>query len=122
MALGCCEVCPLAFGVRAVCCAPFFDMIPDPQFLRTLAAKVGTPFWLYDAATIRQRIADVQFMTKAPNVQARFAMKACPATRVLREMRAAGIWIDAVSGNEALRARRAGFAAGHTPPEICFTA
>jgi len=49
-------------------------------------------------------------------------MKACPATRVLREMRAAGIWIDAVSGNEALRARRAGFAAGHTPPEICFTA
>jgi diaminopimelate decarboxylase len=97
-------------------------MNPDPQLLRTLAAKVGTPFWLYDAATIRQRIADVQFMTKAPNVQARFAMKACPATRVLHEMRAAGIWIDAVSGNEALRARRAGFAAGHTPPEICFTA
>ena len=25
-------------------------------------------------------------------------------------------------GNEALRARRAGFAGGHTPPEICFTA
>ena len=94
----------------------------DPQLLRTLAAKVGTPFWLYDAAMIRQRIAEVRFMTSAPQVQARFAMKACPATRVLREMRAADIWIDAVSGNEVLRALRAGHPAGNVPPVICFTA
>jgi diaminopimelate decarboxylase len=49
-------------------------------------------------------------------------MKACPATRVLREMLASGIWIDAGSGNEVLRARRAGFAGGCTPPQILLTA
>src|SRR6478609_2070718 len=91
----------------------------DPDLLQRLAAKVGTPFWLYDARIIRQRIQDVCFMSKAPGVQARFAMKACPATRVLREMKQAGIWIDAVSGNEALRALRAGFSRGNQPPEIC---
>jgi diaminopimelate decarboxylase len=48
-------------------------------------------------------------------------MKACPATKVLQEMAAAGIWIDAVSGNEILRALHAGHAAGQEPPVICFT-
>ncbi len=93
----------------------------DPALLRSLAEKVGTPFWLYDASAIRQRIADVQFMSDSPGVQARFAMKACPATKVLREMKDAGIWIDAVSGNEVLRAIRAGHAPGHQPPVIALT-
>jgi diaminopimelate decarboxylase len=94
----------------------------DPTLLRSLAAQVGTPFWLYDGRIIQQRIDEVLFMTKTPGIQARFAMKACPATKVLQRMKAANIWIDAVSGNEALRALRAGFAAGHQPAEICFTA
>ncbi len=93
-----------------------------PALLRSLAEKVGTPFWLYDARAIRQRIADIQFLTDTDGVQARFAMKACPATKVLREMKDAGIWIDAVSGNEVLRALRAGHAGGHQPPVICLTA
>ena len=37
------------------------------------------------------------------------SLKAWPATRILKEMLANGIWIDAVSGNEVVRARRAGF-------------
>lgn len=94
----------------------------NPDLLRALAEKAGTPFWLYDAGVIRQRIAEVKFMTAPGKVQARFAMKACPATRVLQEMKSAGIWIDAVSGNEALRAMHAGYPSGHRPPEICFTA
>ena len=94
----------------------------DATLIRKIAAKVGTPFWFYDAAVLRQRIADIKFMTSAPGVQARFAMKACPATKVLREMAAANIWIDAVSGNEALRALRAGHAPGNNPPVVCFTA
>jgi diaminopimelate decarboxylase len=92
------------------------------DLLRSLAAKVGTPYWLYDARVIRQRIADIRFLTDSDGVQARFAMKACPATRVLREMHAAGIWIDAVSGNEVLRALHAGHPGGHTPPVIALTA
>jgi diaminopimelate decarboxylase len=94
----------------------------DVSLIARIAEKVGTPFWLYEAAVLRQRIADIQFMSDSPQVQARFAMKACPITKVLREMAAAGIWIDAVSGNEALRALRAGHAAGHNPPVVCFTA
>ena len=90
--------------------------------LRSLAEKAGTPYWLYDARVIRQRIADIQFLTDSDGVQARFAMKACPATKVLREMHRAGIWIDAVSGNEVLRALHAGFPGGPTPPVIALTA
>lgn len=101
---------------------PLFAMNLDPAFIQSLAAKVGTPFWLYDAAVIRQRIADIRFLTSTEGTQARFAMKACPATKILREMQAAGIWIDAVSGNEALRALRAGHAPGNNPPVVCFTA
>jgi diaminopimelate decarboxylase len=94
----------------------------DSALIRQIASKVGTPFWLYEARTIRQRIADVKFMSSAPGVQARFAMKSCPATKVLQEMAKANIWIDAVSGNEALRALRAGHARGNNPPVVCFTA
>ncbi len=101
----------------------FFTMSAhSPELLRKLAASVSTPYWLYDANVIRRRIADIQSITDAPNLQARFAMKACPATHVLREMAAGGIWIDAVSGNEVLRARRAGHSGGQEPPVICYTA
>ena len=110
---------PVLRGLRNI--APFFHMNHDPALLRSLAERVGTPYWIYDARTIRQRIGDVQFMSDSPGVQARFAMKACPATKVLREMRAAGIWIDAVSGNEVLRAIHAGHPAGNEPPVICLT-
>jgi hypothetical protein len=82
---------------------PLF-MHHDPALLRSLAEKVGTPFWLYDARVIRERIAEIRFITREEGIQPRYAMKACPATRVLREMKEAGIWIDAVSGNEVLRA------------------
>jgi diaminopimelate decarboxylase len=97
-------------------------MSHSPELLHRLADTVGTPYWLYDAAVLRRRIADIKHITGTPGVQARFAMKACPATRVLKEMAAAGIWIDAVSGNEVLRALRAGHADGNDPPVICYTA
>ncbi len=48
-------------------------------------------------------------------------MKANSARKVLAEVRAAGLWIDAVSGNEVLRALRAGFPAGNDPPVIMLT-
>lgn len=91
------------------------------ELLPSLAGKVGTPFWLYDAAHLRRRIADIQHITDTPGVQARFAMKACPSTKVLKEMKAAGIWIDAVSGNEVLRALGAGYSGGQDPAQVCLT-
>jgi diaminopimelate decarboxylase len=87
-----------------------------------LAEAVGTPFWLYDAAEMRRRIGDVKSLVAGERLQARYAMKASPAGRILREMLAQGIWIDAVSANECLRARRAGFAGGSQPPVILYTA
>src|SRR5580765_6430072 len=97
-------------------------MTLDPALLHRLAERVGTPFWLYDAEVLRRRIADIRYLTGGEGIQPRFAMKACPATRILREMQAAGIWIDAVSGNEVLRAIHAGFSGGDQPPQILFTA
>ena len=94
----------------------------DPTLLERLSQSVGTPYWLYDAATLRRRIKMVAEITDQPGVQARFAMKSLPVTRVLQEMKEAGIWIDAVSGNEVLRAQHAGYAGGSAPPYICFTA
>ena len=77
--------------------------------LQRVAEKVGTPFWICDAAILRRRIANIRQLTRGTGLQARYAVKAWPATRILKEMLANGIWIDAVSGNEVLRARRAGF-------------
>lgn len=90
--------------------------------LRRLADAVGTPFYLYDADVVRERIAAIGELTSGGGLQARYAMKACPAHLVLREVHRAGIWIDAVSGNEVLRARRAGFPMGAEPPVVMLTA
>ena len=98
--------------------AAFLDAVD----LEAIARRVGTPFYLYDAATLRRRIADVQQIAPGERVQARYAMKACSLRRVLEVVRDAGVWIDAVSGNEVLRARAAGFPAGVTPPVVLLTA
>ena len=98
--------------------ADFIDQVD----LEAIAHRVGTPFYLYDAATLRRRIADVRAIAAGDSVQARYAMKACSLRRVLEVMRDAGVWIDAVSGNEVLRARAAGFPIGAEPPVILLSA
>lgn len=90
--------------------------------LEAIAARVGTPFYLYDAATLRQRIDAVKSIASAAGLQSRYAMKACSAKRILEVMRENDIWIDAVSGNEVLRARAAGFDMGSEPPVVMLTA
>ena len=66
--------------------ADFIDQVD----LEAIAHRVGTPFYLYDAATLRQRIADVRSIAAGDGVQARYAMKACSLRRVLEVMRDAG--------------------------------
>ncbi|MFP6664972.1 MAG: diaminopimelate decarboxylase [Deltaproteobacteria bacterium] len=97
---------------------PFADL----ELLERIAARVGTPFFLYDAAVLRDRIERIRTLTDAEGLQARYAMKALSLRPVLDEMRRGGIWIDAVSGNEVLRAGRSGFAMGANPPEVMLTA
>ncbi len=89
--------------------------------MRWLAERVGTPFYVYDAAVVQARIDAITALTAAPGLQARYAMKACSAAPVLARMRAKNIWIDAVSGNEVLRARAAGYALEAAEPEVMLT-
>ena len=99
---------------------PSLDLAAYP--LERLADQVGTPFYLYDAAELRRRLDALAALTAGDALQARYAMKANSNWKVLEAVRAAGLWIDAVSGNEVLRARRAGFPMGAKPPVVMLTA
>jgi diaminopimelate decarboxylase len=99
---------------------PSLDLAAYP--LERLADQVGTPFYLYDAAELRRRLDALAALTAGDALQARYAMKANSNWKVLEAVRAAGLWIDAVSGNEVLRARRAGFPVGARPPVVMLTA
>jgi diaminopimelate decarboxylase len=90
--------------------------------LEVIAAKVGTPFYFYDAAILKRSLSDIERLTTGKGLQARYAMKANSSHKVLAEVLESGLWIDAVSGNEALRALRSGFAAGCEPPVVMYTA
>jgi len=77
-----------------------------PATLQALAAAHGTPLWVYDADTIRQRIADLKAFDTI-----RFAQKANSNTHLLRLMREQGVVVDAVSRGEIERALAAGYTA-----------
>lgn len=89
--------------------------------LESLASRVGTPFYLYDGDALRTSIARFAEAARKAGAAGRYAMKANSNRKVLDAAREQGLWIDAVSGNEALRARRAGFAGGFDPPAILLT-
>ena len=74
--------------------------------------------WVYDAGTIRERIAALRAFDAI-----RFAQKACSNTHILRLMREQGVKVDAVSRGEVLRALAAGYRAdGSVHSDIVFTA
>lgn len=87
----------------------------DGALITALAAKVGTPFWLYDAARIESQIARLRGFDTI-----RYAQKASSNLDLLRVMRRNGVKIDAVSNGEITRALAAGYEAGGD--EIVFTA
>jgi diaminopimelate decarboxylase len=90
----------------------------SPDLLWQLADDFNTPLWVYDADTIRQRIAELQAFDTV-----RFAQKACSNIHVLQLMRAQGVKVDAVSRGEVLRALAAGYQGGFgEPSDIVFTA
>ena len=94
-----------------------------PALLRQLAQAHGTPLWVYDAATIRRRIAELRAFDTI-----RFAQKANSNLHLLALMREQGVKVDAVSLGEIERALAAGFRPGthevdgHAEAEIVFTA
>jgi diaminopimelate decarboxylase len=82
-----------------------------------LARQFGTPTFVYDAAMIRRRIADLAAFDVI-----RYAQKACSNLAILDLVRRDGVLVDAVSGGEIRRALAAGYAPAGDPPPIVYTA
>ena len=97
----------------------------DAYPLKRIAERVGTPFWLYDGDAMRRTVESFARLVGASGaggaLAGRYAMKANAARPILDMVRRAGLWVDATSGNEVLRARRAGFPGGVEPPVIMLT-
>lgn len=92
-------------------------MKTSPASLISLAQDHGTPVWVYDAATIRQRIAALRRFDVI-----RYAQKANSNLHLLQLMRAEGVMVDAVSQGELHRSLLAGYEAGGDPEGVVFTA
>ncbi len=85
---------------------------PVARALARLAAKFGTPLYVYDAATVRAAYRDYirAFRAYRP-VTVSYAIKACPLTGVSALLAQAGADASAASLGELLAARRGGFPA-----------
>lgn len=88
--------------------------------IREGVANYGTPFWLYDRATIEKRVQELKCFDTV-----RFAQKACPNLSIISIVRKAGAVVDAVSAGEIVRALRAGYKGGESDkqvPQIVYSA
>ncbi len=82
-----------------------------------IAEQFGTPCYVYDWASIEQRIADLGAFDAI-----RYAQKALSNIAILDRMRKRGVVVDAVSAGEIQRALRAGFVPNSHPAGIVYTA
>lgn len=82
-----------------------------------LARQFGTPTFVYAAAMIRRRIADLAAFDVV-----RYAQKACSNLAILDLVRRDGVLVDAVSAGEIRRALSAGYTVAGDPPPIVYTA
>ena len=90
-----------------------FDLLPfDPA---EIVADHGSPTWVYDAAVIEKRIAEVQAFDTV-----RYAQKANSNLAILALMRKHGVKVDAVTAGEMHRAKLAGYQLGSD--DVIFTA
>ena len=81
-----------------------------------LAQRYGTPTFVYESATIRERIEDLRAFDTI-----RYAQKANSNLAVLDLVRRQGVLVDAVSAGEVGRALAAGYAPTGDPPPVVYT-
>ena len=84
-----------------------------PDQVRRIHQQYGSPVFVYDEATLRQRASEVLNFPNAFGLTPRYAMKANPHAAILRLFDSCGLHIDAGSGFEAERAIHAGIPANH---------
>jgi diaminopimelate decarboxylase len=89
----------------------------DPAQIARVAREHGTPYYLYDAGVMRERLGSLSAFDVV-----RYAQKACSNIHILRLLREAGALVDAVSLGEIERALRAGFDATGEPAGLVYTA
>jgi len=99
--------------------------------LAAIAAKVGTPAFVYSAGHVRARTGALAGALRGTAHRIHFSLKANACRGVLTVVRTGGCGADVVSGGELFRAVRAGFApgdivfggVGKTPRELeeCIT-
>jgi diaminopimelate decarboxylase len=82
----------------------------DEAPLAALAGEVGTPFYIYSASAMRDRLAAYWAAFAGMPVRFFFAVKANNRLAVLRTLAAAGAGMEVVSGGEIQRALAAGVA------------
>lgn len=95
-----------------------FVMIETLRFLnqdevRVLAARYGSPVYVYDLETLRRQAQAALAFPNAYGLTVRYAMKAASNAAILRVLTEQGLLIDASSGWECQRALRAGVPAAH---------
>ena len=91
----------------------YAEDVPVPE----LAAKVGTPFYVYSAATLRRHVRVMQEAFEGIPMLLAYAMKANSNQAVLTLMARLGVGADVVSLGELERA----IAAGIPPSKIVFS-
>jgi diaminopimelate decarboxylase len=79
--------------------------------VRALANRVPTPFYAYNANSIRRRIAGLEDGLQGLDATICFAVKANPSLAILHLMAEAGLGADIVSAGELRRALNAGIPA-----------
>lgn len=81
----------------------------DDARLRDLAARHGTPLYVYDLDAVGAAVAALR--AAFPGVDLRFAVKANPAAGVLAHLAGLGVGAEAITQGELARALRAGIPA-----------
>ncbi len=98
------------------------DRAGSPEATRafqTLAAKFGTPLYLYDRASIigQARALKIAFASRFPKLKIFYAIKANTNGAIVSLLRDEGLGAEVVSGGELVSARRVGVPGN----EIMFT-
>lgn len=82
--------------------------MPDRKTLRRVAARYGTPVWVYDAVLLDTQIAAWQRAFDGVDARICYAVKANGNLALLQRIARAGLGFDVVSCGELARVERAG--------------
>ena len=104
------------------------ELVCEKVTVADIAARVGTPCYVYSAQQFRENFGAYQKAFSDANATICFAVKACSNIAILKLLGAAGAGADTVSGGEIRRALLAGIApekiifsgVGKTKEEIAF--